>query len=148
MKHSFCIAVLIVASQTSVGQYKTTPCRDTFEVDIYYSGQFDENFLINDSLVKTIEIVFEQDFNDSVLILCGSKIIQQKWIVTKRPLGVSPDIIKVDYRKMANPLISIILKQQNDCISFKPIRGKRMAYINRINGAWSVELSNIIREYR
>lgn len=140
---------LVIAFQACVAQKMIPPCKDTFEVDIDNSSLYEDASLIKDSMFKKLVIVFEQSFNDSIYILCGTKIIEQKKIETDRMLGVSRDMITIDYSKYKKrPKISIILRNKNECISFFPMRGKRMAYINHINGAWSVELSNIIREYR
>ena len=149
MKYIIFQFLLAIAFQACIAQNKTTPCKDTFEVDIDNTGLYENASLIKVSMQKKLEIVFEMDFNDSIYIYCGTKIIQHKKIETNKPLGVSRETVKIDYSNYKDtPRISIFLKKKNDCISFFPKRGKRMAYINHINGAWSVELSNIIREYR
>lgn len=149
MKYIVIAIILIMTFQSCAAQNIMKPCKDTFEVDVENSGLYEGASLMKDSMLKKIDIVFEQNFNDSISIFCGNKITSQKKIETNRRLGVSTEIITIDYSDYKEtPKVSIILKNKNDCISFYPIRGKRMAYVNRINGAWSVELSNVIREYR
>ena len=81
-------------------------------------------------------------------MFADNKLIEHKKVITHQFLGASMEAIFIDYSKNKKiPKISIIISGK-DCIAFYPQIGKKMAYINFIKDAWSVELSNVVREYR
>ncbi len=128
--------------------YGQKPCNYIFEVAIEDSGIFDKESILMDSLKKDIQIIFEQKLNDTIYVFTDNKLIENKKVTTHKFLGASMDAIFIDYSKSKKvPKISIIISGK-DCIAFYPQIGKRIAYINFIKGAWSVELSNVVREYR
>lgn len=133
----------------SFSQPGVKQCKDTIQTDEYFDNSVDDDLIIKDSLQKKIKIIFEQDFNDKISVLTNNKIVFAKKIKTNRSLGVCLEMITIDYSKFIHlPKISIIQSNNKDCISFYPKLGKRIAYINYSKGSWSVELSNIIREYK
>ena len=149
MKASLLLIAVMLLSKACASQINIKPCADTIEVDIEISGFFDQKLLVKDSMIQQIQIIFERSFNDSVYIFCDQQLQNIKRIKTNETMGVNPEIVTIDYLKLKKiPKISVVLKNENKCISFYPIKGKQIAYINHINNGWSVELSNIMREYR
>lgn len=149
MKYSAVLFVCFLIWQSCVSQ-TVKPCKDTMEVDIENSSLFEKESIIQDSTPSKIKIIFEQNFNDSICILCDHDVIKANRFKTTRGLGVCTDVVKIDYSKYKEiPRISIIIVgDSSDCISFYPRKGKQIAYINHVSNAWSIELSNVIREYR
>lgn len=149
MKYNILIILYFMNLGCASSQTILKPCKDTFDVTVLRDVVYEGDVLIQDSLRSQLKIVFEQDFNDSIYIFVGDILLQVNHIVTDRLLGVSPQFVTIDYsmhEKM--PKVSFVLKNGKECVSFYPKRGKQMAYVNFLNRAWSVELSNIMREYR
>ncbi|HEY8387905.1 MAG TPA: hypothetical protein VIK74_04840 [Parasegetibacter sp.] len=149
MKYSILIMLYFMNLGCASSQSVLRPCKDTFDVTVLKDVVYEGDVLIQDSLRAQLKIAFEQDFNDSVYVFVGDILIQVNHIVTDRLLGVSPQFITIDYSMYEKmPKVSFVLKRAKECVSFYPKRGKQMAYVNYLNGAWSIELSNIMREYR
>lgn len=149
MKSLWTIAFYFVFVNFSDGQKRIKICENHLKVNIDYSKPGEIENSIKDTLLSKIDLIFEQRFNDSILVLVNNKVIVEKKIVTEEFLGVSKEYFSINYSKYSRPPeISIVLAKANDCISFHPIKGKRIAYISHIGAGWSVELSNIIREYK
>jgi hypothetical protein len=149
MKIAKILPVFILSINFLFGQENVKPCKDTLQVDEYYDNSISDDFILKDSLQKKIKIVFELNFDDKVWIFANNKMFFTGNIKTVRNLGVSLEMVDIDYSKfLQTPRISIIVGNPSNCVSFFPRLGKRIAYVNFLQGAWSIELSNIIREYR
>ena len=141
--------LFVISANLLMAQKRMKPCVDTIAVNISYDSQVNEDNVVKDSSKKELRLVFEQDFNDSLLILLDDSLFTTGFFKTQRNLGVCLNDISIDYSTYREvPKISIMLSSERDCISFYPRKGKRIAYINYIQGGWSIELSNILRDYR
>jgi hypothetical protein len=131
------------------GRKRPLPCNNLYPTSILPDNLYEGDDLISDTIQRRLWIIFEQDFNDSISVLVDSKLYKTERIVTDRVIGVCKSSVQINYSGYKrDPLISILFLERNKCISFYPVYGKRMAYINSVEDAWSIELSNIIREYR
>jgi hypothetical protein len=149
MKKILIFLSFFVSTKFLIAQRGIKACRDTIAVNIGYSSLADEDHLVNDSSQRELKIVFEQDFNDKISIFLDDRCLVTDTFKTNRNLGVCLNTISIDYSKFIKmPKISVILNSKNNCVSFYPRLGKRIAYINCIEGAWSIELSNVLRDYR
>jgi hypothetical protein len=149
VKSIFIFLVSLTSIKTLVGQKNIKRCVDSIAINISYARLGSDEDVVQDSLQKEVKLVFEQDFNDTIAILLNDSLFTTGVFKTKNNLGVSLNIISIDYSKFEKvPRISIVLISKNDCESFYPRVGKRLAYINRIEGAWSIALSNALREYK
>lgn len=102
----------------------------------------------SDTLRKSIRLIFEKDFNDSIIILLNGKVVFDSLIVTAKGYGAARRSIDINYSTLKKPTLYII-KKNGECIWFYLKRGQRVAYINYSNQLkiWGVELSNIQRHY-
>jgi hypothetical protein len=149
MKYSVLVVLYFMSLGCATSQSVLKPCKATFDVTVLRDDVYEGDILIKDSLRAQMKIIFEQDFDDSIYVFVDDVFFQVNHIETDRLLGVSPQFVTIDYSTYKKlPKLSFVLKKGEECISFYPRRGKQMAYINCLNGAWSVELSNIMREYR
>jgi hypothetical protein len=125
------------------------PCTYVIDAEIDNSTTDTEN-LLKDTLLKKINLIFEQTFDDSAVIMIDKKVLYQTRIKTRKFLGVSDSSFSINYSQYAKPpKISIYLTDKKACVSFYPKEGKQLAYINyHFQAGWSIELSNLTREYR
>lgn len=129
--------------------YGQTPCERTINpsIDNYLSME-EDRYRLSDTLSQKVDLVFEQSFDDTVVIMVDSCVKYKSVIKTKKFVGVCDSSFLIDYSRYNNiPLVSIYLINKNVCISFRPRKGQRIAYINYLCGAWSIELSNVVRGY-
>ncbi len=148
-KKIFLLFLLLLSVLTSVGQKKrgcdneVLPAIETSrEAE---SGEKD----YADTLKKNIRLIFEKQFNDSIIIRLDNSIIYNSMLTTNRPNAPRAKIIDVDYSmKKRKPRI-IIEKSNGECTWFYLKPGYRVAYINYVKDVkiWVVELSNIQRQY-
>lgn len=105
---------------------------------------------IKDSTSKSLYIVFEKWFDDSVQILLNNKIVISDRIKTNKYTSVveREKEFKVDYKFIKNPLIEIRLVGQGRKIRFSPKEGYVICYINRLIKQWKLSFSNYVRDYR
>lgn len=152
MKIILSLNILFIISISHQGLYaQKKGCLFVIKPDIEkVVSKEDKENLLTDTLSQKIELIFEQTFDDNVTIMLNDKIIGTKRMKTLRFLGVCDSTFNIDYSAYKTlPKISIILNHNTDCVSFYPVRGKQIAYIGHIlRKAWSVELSNIVREYK
>lgn len=142
----FCIFFSINKSNAQVG-IKT--CKDTIEANVLLYHPSEPSNLIKDSLVKIVRLVFEQKFDDTISIFVDDSLLNTGYFKTMKNLGVCANTVSIDFSASQKiPKISIVLHSSIDCISFYPRIDKRIAYITRIDRAWSVDLSNVIRDYK
>ena len=127
-------------------------CSDTINPTIdnskYIEG-IDQYSYEGDSIKKVI-IIFENNFNgDQVAVLVNNRIKWKKNVTTVRTKGASNQVCEIDYAEFKEPpLITIKIKHKR-CVSFYPILGKRICYINYFKEeAWSIQASNILKSYR
>lgn len=102
-----------------------------------------------DTLKACIRLIFEKQFNDSVIIMLDSSIIYNSMLVTNRPGAPWVKIVDIDYSNIQHTPRIIIKKVNGECMWFFLRQGYRIAYINYVSQlkAWVVELSNIQRQY-
>lgn len=125
------------------------PCKKVWNLSVENGSAYDSRLLIADSLKPKLELVFEQQFDDSVYLVVDRKILEVRKIQTNRAMGVCLETLTVDYSAFKKvPKVSLLLKEKGVCFSFYPVRGKQFLYINFINGHWFAELSNVQRGYR
>jgi hypothetical protein len=149
MKYFFITLGLILVSALSIAQSRMLPCKNNITPEIYYDNSVDAEFITGDTLQKNLKIVLKREFDSKVWILINDDVIFSDTIKTNTILGVSRKTVSLDYTKYKHmPVISIIANSSRDCICFYPIVGKRIAYVNDLNGGWSLEVSNAIRNYK
>lgn len=130
-------------------QKKLKACTHEIQVEVDNASPVDKDDLIDDSTKKELKLIFEQYFDGKVCILLNDVPFITDSLITIKNIGVCAKTISIDYSKYQQlPKISIYLVSSNDCISFYPKIGKRNAYINHLRTAWSIEVSNVIRNYR
>lgn len=102
-----------------------------------------------DTLQRSVRLIFEKQFNDSIIIIMDSSIIYNAMLVTSRPGAPWVKIIDVDYSNKHQIPRIIIKKANGECMWFYLQPGYRVAYINYVKQLkeWVVELSNIQRQY-
>ena len=142
--------IVICLFFTAYSCAQTKLCKNYIEADIdNLMTPFDKDNLLTDTLSKKIALIFEQTFDDSVVIKVDTRILYKAKLKTRKFLGVCDSSFNVDYSGYAKPpKISVFLPGRKECISFYPKHGKQLAYINLIQKGWSIELSNLVREYR
>jgi hypothetical protein len=149
MKRALIFILFFISTNLLIAQKSTKACVDTIEADISHDSIGDDDHVVKDSSKKELRLVFEQNFNDKTTILLNDSLFTTSIFKTEKNLGVCLNIISIDYSAFKKiPKISIILSSKDECISFYPRIGERIAYINHIEGAWSIELSNVLRDYR
>lgn len=149
MRYLALVIVYLMSLGCTSSQKIIKPCNNIFEVTVLRDEVYEGDVLIADSLRSQLKIIFEQSFDDSVYVFIDNSFFQVSSIITNKLLGVSPQFITIDYSAYKKlPKLSFVLVKGKECISFYPRKGKQMAYINYLDGAWSIELSNIMREYR
>ncbi len=102
-----------------------------------------------DTLQRSVRLIFEKQFNDSIIIMLDSSIIYNAMLVTSTPGAPRAKIIDVDYSKIKKTPRIAIRKANGECMWFYLQPGYRVAYINYVKQVkgWIVELSNIQRQY-
>ncbi len=141
--------LFVISTNFLMAQKKVRPCSDTIGVKISHDSLVDDANIIKGISKKELRLVFEQEFNDSLLILFNDSVFTTGFLKTEKNLGVCLNFISIDYSRFRKvPKISIFLSSKRDCISFYPRIGERIAYINNVEGGWSIELSNFLRDYR
>jgi hypothetical protein len=146
MKKILLCVLFLVSIKTSICQNGIKSCKDTITVSV----ELDKGTPVHmDSTKRKIEMVFEQDFNDKISIYLDNIYFKTDSFKTIRNLGVCLNSISIDYSKFKKiPKISVVLDSRNNCVTFYPRIDKKLAYINCIKGGWSVELSNILKDYK
>jgi hypothetical protein len=104
------------------------------------------NLKVSDTTAKVLNLTFEQGFDDSIKIFIDSKEVFSKKILTLKNIPVVDEEFKINYDSQ-NSLIEILLVNKNRKISFKPMPGYRICYLNRLLEIWSLEFSNYQRVY-
>lgn len=109
------------------------------------SGEMD----YTDTLKKSIRLIFEKEFDDSIMVVLDDSIIYNSMIITNKPYAPRAKFIDVDYSMKKDTPYLVIKRADGKCIWFYLIPGHRVAYINYFKdpGVWMVELSNIHRQY-
>lgn len=103
----------------------------------------------SDTLTKCIRLIFEENFDDSILIKLDDNIVYNSKIVTHKPYFPRVKVIDVDYSMKKNPPVLLIKKSTGECFWFYLKQGYRVACINYYKELkmWGVELSNIQKQY-
>lgn len=117
---------------------------------LYIPSELSEeyDYKIIDTLSKKIALVFEQSFNDSVLITLNDSIIYNLRIKTNHFYTAVGRNFFIDYHHFKDlPTIKILLIERHKCFEFKPFFGFRMMYVNLINDRWGAEVSNYPKMY-
>jgi hypothetical protein len=140
--------LLLLNLSTSLGQ-QCIPKGPALHISVEKYREPDESEIyFIDSLDKKLRLIFEKEFNDSMAIFLDNKKVYDAIIATQKFLGVSLQIVDIDYSKYKRlPAVSII-KNKEPVVYFYPIHGKRIIYLNFFNQNWWLEASNLQRGYR
>jgi hypothetical protein len=104
---------------------------------------------INEKAKESIALVFEMQFNDSIVIKLNDSIWVSKKIVTSPILSMVGEVFEFDLRRYKNaPIVTILLPAVKKYIMFTPVKGYGIVYLNRMNSSWSLEYSNYGKLYR
>lgn len=123
---------------------------DSFYQQVWIPSTLDEVYdqKIKDTLRKSLEIVFEQNFDDSIYIKVNDQVVYETRIKTHPKFSVVKSDFEIDYSNYQYlPTISIILVEKKKGIEFKLLPGYRVVYINRILNIWELNFSNYPRNY-
>jgi tetratricopeptide (TPR) repeat protein len=90
-----------------------------------------------------LELVFEEGFSDSAIVLLNDKVIFRDWLKSSSS-GVCNKNVEINYSGYNElPRITVTLIKKGESIFFYPVRDIKMAYID-FDGynQWNVSLSN------
>jgi hypothetical protein len=104
---------------------------------------------INEKAKESITLVFEMQFNDSIVIKLNDSIWVSKKIMTSPTLSMVEEVFELDFRRYKNvPIVTILLPDVKKYIMFIPVKGYGIVYLNRMNSSWILEYSNYGKLYR
>lgn len=142
------IGVKKVSAQKSLTlNYKA----ETVFSNLWVPSHLDESYKlkIKDTTKKHLQIVFEQNFDDSVLISINDSILYKKKAKSDAKLSMVNEQFEVDYTAYdKTPTILIFLIKEKKYIEVRPEKGYRILFINRLDGEpWELTFSNYPRLY-
>lgn len=95
---------------------------------------------------KSVTLIFEQEFNDSVVICLNGQQMYQSKVKTLHPLGVCLENFELK-RSSSTDKISIYFVEKNICLDFVIKEKKVVCYLNIDDGQFDIVLSNFARTY-
>jgi glycosylphosphatidylinositol transamidase (GPIT) subunit GPI8 len=147
------LLLLIGCTRNVVAQKSLTlNCQaETVFSNIWVPSQLDESFnlKIKDTTKKHLQIVFELNFDDSILICLDDSVLYKKKVKSDSKLSMVNEQFEVDYSAYnKTPTIFIFLLKARKYIEVRPELGYRIVFINRLNGEpWELTFSNYPRLY-
>jgi len=150
MKKYLSLIIVVIGLNNCKVQKMPLDCKNLIAPSLESSSLFPQNEIVRDTMSKKIKLIFEQKFDDSMSVFVNEKLVNKTKVFTNASLGVSTNFISLDYGIYTSmPKITLVLSNKKaTCVSFYPVLGKRIAYINFIKELWDIEMSNVIREYR
>lgn len=143
MKFYF-VFILIFVSASAISQalkvIKIYPRSD------YYVPKLGEAVEVKNPYTKKLTFVFEQEFNDSVVIYVNNIKKVSKRMKTLHPLGVCGEDIIVAVPGSKNK-IDILFVERSVKITFSSTYGKPMCYISFDKSGYDVFFSKYCRYY-
>lgn len=103
-----------------------------------------------DTTQKSINLVFEYGFKDSVRIYLNDSLVHSAWVAYSTRSGTVPPIYTVDYSHLSEvPKLRIELVSAGAFAHFTPKPGYRQVFLERIpeKGHWNLAFSNYGRRY-
>lgn len=100
-----------------------------------------------DDSIQSYYLIFERDFNDTLLVIVDGNIVNEIIVKTNKTLSVVEKVVIIGNNDI-NKCISLRLKNRNDCIDISIYKKYKYYYITRtVSGLWNVNYSNYIRAY-
>lgn len=120
----------------------------TLGISVPDSGSDEYYLKVRDTTVKMVTLVFETQFEDSIIIKVNDSVCIASKIKTSSIFSRVPEPVVVDYKNYnSRPEITLLLVDKRKYIKFRLYEGYRILYLNRFNNEWLVEFSNYGRTY-
>lgn len=137
------------ASHTKAQRYSSC-VPDKYNAEVWVPSKKDEvyDLKLKDTSQKIISLIFEMNFDDSIVIELNNEALFQERIKTISNLSVVRKNFEIDYSKFKeSPMVRINLVEKKRCVEFKVVHGFRLLYLNYFDGFWNLERSNYPRKY-
>lgn len=103
---------------------------------------------VKDVYKRSIFIMFEDGFEDTLNIYCNDSLIGSKFFLTDPSIGTTMSGIEYNYEKeRRSPLLKIESVTNNYCLELQVDERYRILYLNHNNDGWLGVYSNFYHSY-